>query len=103
MSKLVRDQIPEIMKMQGKNPDIRYATDDEYWNLLLHKLYEEVVEFTQNPCLEELADISEVTLSLAKCLGITESQIQNMRKEKKTKRGGFERKCILISDGGKYE
>lgn len=86
MPKLVRDKIPMIMEMQGKNPRVRYATDEDYWNFLIQKLYEEMVEFTQNPCIEELADISEVIFYLAKYLGIDESQIQKERRKKAKKR-----------------
>lgn len=96
MSKLVRDKIGDIMQRQGKNPEIRIASVDEYGHLLLHKLHEEVVEFTQHPCTEELADILEIILALADNLGISESQLQAVRSEKKLQKGTFSSRCVLM-------
>lgn len=98
MSKLVRDKIPEIVTQQGKTVTVRQASEEEYWHLLLHKLHEEIVEFTQEPGIEELSDIMEVVLSLAKYLGINQDQIEAKRKQKKLQRGGFDNKFILKAD-----
>jgi predicted house-cleaning noncanonical NTP pyrophosphatase (MazG superfamily) len=59
-TKLVRDKIPQIIKKQGKNIVFRIAEKQEYKELLLAKLQEEVNEFVSDQNEEEIADILEV-------------------------------------------
>ena len=44
MEKLVRDRIPEIMKRNGVDPQVREANQGERLRLLLAKLHEEASE-----------------------------------------------------------
>ncbi|MDD4523023.1 MAG: hypothetical protein PHW84_08970 [Methanosarcina sp.] len=37
----------------------------EYLRYLIKKLQEEVLEFTENPCVEELADVKEIIDALS--------------------------------------
>ena len=60
MEKLVRDQIPDIIRSEGREPQIRVAAPDELMPLLQAKLVEEAREFASTPTLEELADVVEV-------------------------------------------
>ena len=46
MEKLVRDRIPEIMKRNGVDPQVREANQGERLRLLLAKLHEEASEVT---------------------------------------------------------
>jgi predicted house-cleaning noncanonical NTP pyrophosphatase (MazG superfamily) len=91
--KLVRDKIPEIIFRNGSKPKVYIATHEEYITRLAHKLQEEMDEFTDNPCVEELADIQEVILSLADACGW---DLERQRLTKNLNRGGFERRYILI-------
>ena len=65
-NKLVRDEIPNILTEKGKKFTSHVAKDkEEYKNKLMEKLQEEVGEFLEKPCVEEIADIQEVLDALA--------------------------------------
>ena len=98
-SKLVRDKIPEIIKDSGKECFCHVLDDEEYRKSLKAKLYEETkeVECAKNDeeLNEELADVVEIIAALAvsngKCLG----DIIKIASDKRTKRGGFDKKIFL--------
>jgi len=94
-NKLVRDNIPEIIKEKGGQAIIHIASDEEYLQKLYTKLQEEVNEFLQDFQTEELVDILEVIYALAHVYGVNKEQLEILRKEKAKKRGGFEKRIIL--------
>ncbi len=96
--KLVRDKIPELMAAQGKNPQTCVLEGAAWQAALEKKLDEEVAEFHADKNLEELADILEVLLSLTETLGHTSEELEQVRREKQIKRGGFRKGIFLISD-----
>lgn len=49
MEKLVRDRIPEIIRAEGKNPQVRQVCGDELLRFLKKKLQEEVDELLAAP------------------------------------------------------
>lgn len=95
-NKLVRDKIPEIIKVSGKTCNIRYADEKEQLRLLEEKLQEEVSEYMEAKNLEELADIMEVLFGLTKNLGFSEEDLLKCREHKTNKRGGFEEGVVLL-------
>lgn len=94
--KLVRDDIPEIIRKDGKTPVITVATGPEYNEMLRQKLDEEVQEYQDSQDPEELADILEVVYALAETEGTTKSDIEALRKSKRKDRGGFGDGIILL-------
>lgn len=94
-NKLVRDKIPEIIRADGKECDVRIAEDKEKYELLEKKLMEEVNEFLEDKNLEELADVMEVLFGLAREIGYSEEELIRKREEKKSERGGFEEGIVL--------
>jgi len=94
-NKLVRNRIPEIIEQTGANPITHIAGDDEYWVSLLDKLLEEVEEFFQNPCEEEMADILEVLYAIMRSKGYSHEQIEQVRQRKLEERGGFSKRIVL--------
>ena len=96
--KLVRDRIPEIIKSNGEEPITRILTEEEYKKLLEEKLLEEcneVIEASNLDRIEELADLLEVLISLAKIESKNLDDIIKVAEEKRIKRGGFEKRIFL--------
>jgi predicted house-cleaning noncanonical NTP pyrophosphatase (MazG superfamily) len=94
--KLVRDHIPAIIEQHQKNCEYRILNDDEYPKKLNEKLLEECQEWIESETPEELADILEVLQAIAKFKGIQWDTIEELRKDKKIKNGGFDQKILLI-------
>lgn len=93
--KLVRDNIPNIIRARGDAPIFHEATDDEYWAKLKEKLLEEAVEFQVNENEDEIADIYEVIDAIIAYKKFDRSTIMEIRRTKVEKRGGFQKKIIL--------
>lgn len=97
--KLVRDRIPEIIRLRGGKPVFRTASEEEFGRRLREKLREEVAEFlaaeTDVAAKEELADVLEVMHALAAHLRCDPSEIEAVRIKKAEERGGFAERVIL--------
>ena len=93
--KLVRDQIPEIIKADGKICICETLSDKDYIYLLDQKLNEELAEYQESKSLEELADLLEVMQAVVKARGWTLEELEQVRADKAAKRGGFEKKILL--------
>ena len=71
--KLVRDFYPEIIIKKWKIPVFHIADDDEYYKRLKDKIEEELKEVfnaKKNEIAEELGDLKEVIISIAKFKGL---------------------------------
>jgi len=98
--KLVRDNIPEIIKRNGEEPVIKVLSNFEYKLELEKKLLEEckeVLEAKNSDRIEELADLLEVMMALGKIEGKTFEDIIRVCEEKRAKRGAFD-KMIYLED-----
>lgn len=93
--KLVRDKIPEIIENSGKKCIVEVMDDETYLKYLDAKLGEELAEYQADKSLEELADLLEVMYAVAVARGYTIEELEQVRKEKADKRGGFEKKLLL--------
>ena len=71
-------------------------SDTEYLEMLDKKLDEELAEYQQEKSLEELADLLEVLYAAAEARGHSLKELEQVRAEKKDKRGGFAEKILLI-------
>jgi predicted house-cleaning noncanonical NTP pyrophosphatase (MazG superfamily) len=91
--KLVRDRIPDIIRQNGEEPNVRIADDTEYWLALRAKLQEEVGEFLESEHPDEIADIREVLDAI--CRHKEFSDIQERQDRKREERGGFDDRLIL--------
>ncbi|HLE07394.1 MAG TPA: nucleoside triphosphate pyrophosphohydrolase [archaeon] len=95
MAKLVRDKVPEIMKLEGKNPATHIADDEEYWKRLKEKLRLEAAEFTANEKIEELASVLEVIRAICDFRKIDLKDIEALLEKKAKERGGFVKRIII--------
>lgn len=100
-NKLVRDRIPEILKSQGKDYEIDILSDEDYLKALEAKLDEEVAEYHENPCIEELADIFTVMRWIADARGYDWTDVMQCFFDKARDRGIFNHKIFLkwVDDG----
>jgi predicted house-cleaning noncanonical NTP pyrophosphatase (MazG superfamily) len=95
--KLVRDEIPQIIRAQGGEPILRIADAGEYRELLWAKLAEETAELAAADdahAPEELADVVEVVLALAADHGIDARQLEKLRAAKAAERGSFTKRIV---------
>lgn len=93
MGKLVRDRIPEIIRADGRVPDVRVLDGTEFAAALRTKLVEEVQEFLSagpSDLLDEAADVFEVLLAIVGDHGYTEDHLLAAASAKRGARGGFE-------------
>ena len=95
-NKLVRDRIPEIIEASGEYCKTQILSDEAYLKMLDAKLDEELAEFHKDQTIEELADLLEVIRAATTARGYTLEELEAVRAEKAEKRGGFEKKILLI-------
>ena len=72
-NKLVRDNIPEIIRGNGEEPICRVLSDTEYWNFLLRKDEEESIEVKEANSVEE----RKRELASIKVLGFYDNEVYN--------------------------
>ena len=98
MEKLVRDKIPVIVS-KSKDRD-KYAfevmPDAEYEESLDLKLQEELKEYLDSGDIVELADLCEVVKAILNVRGISEKEFNQVMKDKRKSKGGFELKVKMI-------
>lgn len=95
-NKLVRDNIPEIIKKNGHIPHTKVLTEEEYKYALEEKLKEEVNEYISDNSIEELADVLEVLDAIVQLNKFSWQEIINKKNIKKEQRGGFSKRLFLI-------
>ena len=93
--KLVRDRIPEIIEQAGNTCSYSILSDEDYLKMLDEKLNEELAEYQDSKSIEELADLLEVIRAVALARGSSFEQVEEIRRLKADKRGGFEKKVFL--------
>ena len=93
MFKLIRDNIPELMRVEGQPLNFAVAQNDEFYvGLLKGKLIEEVNEYlSSGDSIEELVDIKTVLDCL---IGDRAADFQRVYDEKLKEHGGFEKRYI---------
>ena len=98
-NKLVRDNIPEIIRNNGEEPIVRELTSDEYWDYLLKKVIEELEEvktaINSEERRKELSDMLELVIAMAKYNGFTLEDMIKTADKKRAKNGGFEKRLLL--------
>lgn len=99
-NKLVRDRIPEVIVNTGKKFSTKILDEKGYIIELKKKAYEELEEYfntdTKKDAIEELADLLEIIHALSDYHGSSIDEVEEVRKQKAEKRGGFKEKIFLI-------
>jgi len=99
--KLIRDLIPEVVKQaDGVEVKTRVLDDAEYEQFLRQKVVEEATELqyadTDHNLAEEIADVRELLDTIEKLKGISTEQMKSIQAEKRQKRGGFEKRLLML-------
>lgn len=96
-SKAVRDFIPEVLKLSGKECIVRELSDSSFLSELEKKLEEELKEYLESKEIEELADLLEVIYRIAELRGSSKAELETIRQRKKQEKGGFEKNFLLLN------
>lgn len=98
--KLVRDQVPRIVREAGHHVQFREAAPDERARYLKRKVADEAAELLEaDPGAEreEVADLLEALEALLRVRGFDRGDLKLVKEAKRKRRGGFERFLIVES------
>lgn len=108
--KIVRDKIPDIIRSNNGTCKTIIISDLHaciYLNNKLKEEADELIDAINYKCskkiTEELADLQEIIIELAKKQGIDMEQIIEQRLKKKEERGGFSKNIFLLEASKKKE
>ena len=93
VGKLIRDNLPAMMRADGLRVFEHRLDDAAYGRALREKLLEEAGEAARATSAElvaELADVVEVARALATAHGLRWDDVEVVRLEKRAQRGGFD-------------
>lgn len=100
-NKLVRSKIPQIIKDDGKTPNTKILSKEEYKEELDKKLVEEVSEYinanNEVERIAELADIKEVFEEIIFANRYDYDEIIDIQINKEYKKGDFKERTFLKS------
>lgn len=98
--KVVRDKIPDAIAQKGEVVTQLKIKGEELIAALKTKLIEEAVEVMDTrstaETIEELADVLEVVHALSHHLKVSMKSVEDARKKKRQKRGGFDDGKVLV-------
>ena len=94
-SKLVRDNIPMIIREAGKTPITHIAADAEARKLTIAKVFEELTEFQEQPCLEEAADVYQSFMMMINVHDLRFDDVISAAVAKSHIKGRFDKLIIL--------
>jgi len=101
-NKLIRDKIPQIIKENRQTPAIRKLNEKEFAEELFKKLKEETQEIIEakndkKELIKEISDVYEVIDAIIDLYELDKDLILKLQKDRKEKRGGFEKRIFLVS------
>lgn len=94
VTKLVRDNVPDLMRADGQDVQVRIATVQEMPQRFELKMIEEFTEAAENPCAEEYGDILQAMYERAAMVGISPKDIEEARLKKFERKGGYSKRLI---------
>lgn len=93
--RLVRDHFVEILRKKWANVTHRFATDDEYKEVILEKLVDVTAQFLEDVTEEGLAEVLEVLNSITHTFNYDLAKIDQIRQKKYDDFGWYEGGVIL--------
>ena len=99
-NKLVRDNIPDIIRQHGDVYQTEIMSASEFQLALRQKIVEEAQEVlqatTQSELVQELADLYEVVEALLRTNDTTPDALHIEQERRRTARGGFTQRIKLL-------
>ena len=95
-NKLVRDNMPRLIKESGRECSYRIMNDREYFEALLDKVVEEIEEYRTSGNEEEIADVYEVMDCLVQFKEYEPMHIDYLRLIRKEARGSYKDRVLLL-------
>ncbi len=99
-NKLVRDNIPAIIRQHGDTCQTEIMTESEFQLALRQKIVEEAQEVMKTTAhselVSELADLYEVVETLLQTNNITTDMLQTEQEHRRATRGGFMQRIKLL-------
>ncbi len=103
--KLVRDLVPQKLRLDGFVVNEREMDNDEYKRELLYLLIEEAENLrkagydpnNKEELQSKMADIFELIETIVKEFNLSKDEIENLQAKKRAEEGGFEKKIFLES------
>lgn len=96
-NKLIRDNMRELIENDCKHAEFDILTGTKKKEALNNKLKEEMNEYLESGHITELADILEVIHGILEHNGKTFEDVEKIRQDKKSKKGGFSTGLFLKS------
>lgn len=101
LNKLVRDKVPSLVTKDGGSYSLKLLSPLEHQHEITKKMYEELNEYnaatSKEEAIEELVDIVELIYAAVKLHDLSIEEFEEMRLNKKKKKGGFEKGIYLNS------
>ena len=100
-NKLIRDNIPEIIKEGNKSCVVEVLDESRFIVELNKKLLEESIELSEasnrDEIINELADIQELIDTIKEKNGILDEEVMEKQVKKAQTNGRFEKRLYLVS------
>ena len=91
--------MPEIMRAQGKELDVRVLDDAEFKEALRRKIIEEISELKDAKdgaeAMDKIAYLHEIADAMGEAYGFPRKEILELKDKTRAERGGFEKRLFL--------
>src|SRR3989338_6494831 len=101
-NKLVRDNVPEIIRQNKAEPKTRILEQEEFLKALFRKLEEEAKEAVEagadkQALMKEIGDVYEIIDAIIDNCGLSREEIMKLKNERKMACGCFKKRVFLES------
>ena len=95
-NKLVRDNIPKIIRQSGSKCKVRKVSGNTKLKYLIAKVREELKEFEDDYSIDELADLGSVFNGIMDHMNFKLKDVNNIMEQKDDRNGTFDKGYVLV-------